>query len=204
MKKKLTQEELNTQFDAMTPAQKRISIAKDVLADLDAEEKFRKLNIVTGIYCKPNYTDLVDKEIDYDSVLDVQSVLKSVTTCSVLKYDRFNSALNYNYEYEDSDMFNALEDCFDKEQLNLIENAFEQSEVNEWYCDDNDDLYYEERLIATCMYHDVDAPEARLRLIMKNLIDNDGEFVIPDRLEGDALEFAIEHDWINREDDDED
>ena len=48
---KLTQEQQNAKFEALSPTQKRIRIAKDVLAQLDAAEEMKKFTIETGSYC---------------------------------------------------------------------------------------------------------------------------------------------------------
>lgn len=88
----------------------------------------------------------------------------SLIVAAAARYDNMKVEL-----LEKKGVFNALKDYFSREQLQLIEAVYEQSDYD---CE----LMSADRAAAVDMWPDVPAGTSRLRLIMQNIIDNNGTF----------------------------
>jgi hypothetical protein len=190
----------NYRFSKMTPAEKRVRIAKDVVVMLDEE----KLHARTGSYLRfeddsenSDVWDTVRNSPDSKQVHEILEPLESCTVCgigaafvaTVLRADNLTlgdmtvdgcGSAQTGHLTNDQPMRKYLETFFTQQQLALIECAFEQ------------DFGFRERLNGTC-YKNVatkkDATKAarlgerydehddRLRAIFNNIIANHGEFV---------------------------
>lgn len=195
-KKIPTIEERNAAFNKMTPAQKRVAIAKDVIAQLNSSDQKRKINVTCGTYFKIDYTNrkVVAGE-------ELQNLLaEPETQCSVcakgaifavkvLNYNDYKlteSDVSWGLELDEEDMVENLKGIFTQLQLNLIENAFEQEVLNGFTYD----LNFPKHIRAATMYHNVPDPKDRLRLIMHNIIENQGTFAVPSHITSEMKEFA--------------
>lgn len=170
----------NEAFELLSPAQKRVQIAKDVLAQLDLNGKSRKIHIVAGEYFS---TEFNNEELLKDDEVELQNIVTQPEfQCNVCAKGALfvTKALNYNNCSVKSDLENifsddivmALSGIFDTEMLDNIENAFECGVI----CNLDDDYY---AVASSIMYSDIENPEDRLRLIMENIIANKGDFKIP-------------------------
>jgi len=186
-----TIEERNDWFAKLPPAKKRVQIAKDVIEQLD----LKKFVSSPGTYF--NLKDVPDS-YDYGNH-ELQKVLNDSGECKVCAKGAIfaTKVLNYNncvintddkfyfgtLELKESILSENLSDIFSKKQLDLIENAFECDYTN--ICSDEDDVHLSDLVRARFMYgyicDDPDSTE-RMRLIMQNIIDNNGTFVV-DKLE---------------------
>ena len=174
-------------FQELTLAEKRIAIAKDVIAQLDADKYIAE----AGQYCcfrdmDVEMSDDIKKKFDEEWICDVCALgglLVSLT--------HFNN----KYTFQDLDAisckeitspFKELAEYFTLSQLFLIEAAFEG-----WtdfstgvahsmdYKPTPEELYLVEEHADA--WEDNYYNDDRLRKIMKNIIQNGGEFVISDR-----------------------
>lgn len=161
-------------FDDMTPAQKRMAIAQDVIAQLAAKQLIAK----SGIYCSmPANAKVKDAKctvcgIGAIFVAKCRRTDPSLTGKSIIRsweddyYDdgeltiekvQFNSA-------DAEDIHILMKGIFSVDQLELIEAAFEG------YADG--DTFFSD--VDLDPYSDADL---RLRLIMENIIVNKGTFI---------------------------
>lgn len=203
--KALTSEELkaaikkrNAEFAAMPPALKRVTIAKDVIAWLDA----KKLVARSGTYLSSKSIRNCDTEDAQTALLatDVSCnvcALGAVFACAVGRANEIatNDFRGYNSQHS---MHNYLSPYFSNEQLYLIESAFECS--SSFYDNIKDPDYavadraeefglkYSESDVVDEENSDPEndlieylepsktMQEPRMRAIMQNIIDNNGEF----------------------------
>jgi hypothetical protein len=156
-------------FEKLTPAGKRMRIARDVLAQLDA----KKLIAERRTYVKPfeNYEG-------WDSDLALSEYAKPCRVCAL------GSLLVCKVEYKNGfkleslrtrrKITESLSDFFEQDQLNVIETAFEGYPEAGGYPADyekNDCIYGQYRSLF-------ETDEERLRDIMHNIIANRGVFVL--------------------------
>lgn len=191
----------NAAFANMTPEQKRVAIAQDVIAGL----RSRRLVAEAGTYIS---TDLnrgcVNESSISENGISVQDVLKDIPVCNVCAkgamfvsmVERFNQVYykpedgeNAEDVYESdvvffydggNDMMYELEKYFSREQLDLIEAAFEawdnidlRLKAENWRSPQNIDAAYEAVGKITAI------PSARNRMIaiMENIVLNNGTFL---------------------------
>lgn len=156
-------------FKKLTKAEKRVVIARDVIAQLDLKRLKARHN---------TYVDLVGSpaEIQSDSVqvcdLTVGRkcevcALGAMFVTAVERADRLTVAdTSHGWGYGElegiggEDCYHYLSRFFSHGQLALIENAFEG---------------FNENAFAAVAR----SPSARMRLVMQNIIDNGGKFVMP-------------------------
>ena len=181
--------QLNEEFKKATKAQKRVMIAKDVLAQIKAERYFPE----RGEWVRPLWSDdqkSIDIKLDPNSSIKDAFKSKAINSCQVCALGGlFMSCTNLNNnttvqdmktEYylgevvQDNDKIsNGLNRIFTRKQLMLIETYFEGGEgyfkgYSEYFS------YSDEKLLVTFFksYHD----DERLKMIMQNIIDNNGTF----------------------------
>lgn len=189
--KQLLQQKLieknNKIFNALTPAQKRVTIAQDVLAQLDSKAIIATVGNwfnMTGEFNYDNTADtnnlsIKDKDIqDFISNKECEAcgigslfvaAIKRCDNFKVNKLQSFTETINGGVfaEVQMEDIFKYLQRWFEKDQLKLIEQAFELGDG--WFHDNKNKE-------AMAYFSDVPDPEARMRLIMKNIIHNKGRF----------------------------
>ncbi len=185
---KSQQEQLK--FRKANKAKKRVMIARDVIAQLNANRFIAS----PGEWAR---FDGLEKSKENTELCDLLAKNRKCEVCGVgalfvsavehanrisvadVKSDLDSYDLDYNEGIEQSTAFEYLEQYFDKEQLDLIEQAFEQGKGVTYtnsddglaarrFCDHEDDQIGE--------YLD-DRPHLRMRLIMENIIANNGTFV---------------------------
>lgn len=183
----------NAEFKKATKAQKRVLVAKDVLAQINA----KRYTAEAGVWVRPNWS----YKIDSYSINTTDSVQKlfadrSIESCNVCALGgMFMSCTNLNNnttveqlsaEAEDSlgeniehgeNLSNGLNKIFTSKQLQLIEMYFENGEG--WFgeyghtgCANGADQQHIE-----AFYERYQNDDDRLKEIMKNIVANDGTFV---------------------------
>ena len=176
-KKKKTVEEREAEFLAMTPQQKRVTIARDTIEQVEAK-KFRPrrghwLIIGTWTGGRRGYFDPTPGEADARGAIELRS-----TTCAGCAMGGMFASLIRRTNGVTvgatqlagfGDIAYAMRDIFDKVQLRLIEAAFERR-VNA--CDID-------RAAAGRWGSKFDNEADRLLAIMRNIVRNKGEFVLP-------------------------
>lgn len=185
--KKTSVQKRNSEFKAMTPSQKRVAIAKDVIKHLRSE----KINTTFDhrkIYAGNGYLAIPIEEAPRknDVGRQWQSVLRGVETCSVCakgavfvatmlrfnncKVDRPLAGEDRNGQIGSSEMTRHLRGYFSKQQLDLIESAYEACAVNDTRAED-DAVAFGQQFASTL----ADRSD-RLIAIMQNIIKNNGTF----------------------------
>lgn len=164
---------VDEKFAALSPAEKRVAVAKDVIAQLDAKKIVALCGSYVSITPKENEIFSLEPDDEMQTVLAGRvcdaCALGSLFICAVAKLDdctadsvQFDKHYDVDYYMRD-DPYEYLGQFFEHEQLHRIEQAFEG--YAGWSDDDG------------ANYIDEDA-ERRLRVIMKNIIDNNGTFTL--------------------------
>jgi len=202
-KRYFTVAERNAWFASLTPAKKRIQIAKDVLAQLDA----KVIEAQAGTYF---LIENLDEKFNNKEFIELQKILVGTNSaCQCCAKGALFAAKVRNYNdckvdvhgesvaVSEGTMRRNLAEIFDQYQYNLIENAFEVNSGMNLH----DDKRKNRKLIrAGYMYRDVDGDETRMRMIMQNIIKNRGTFVVPnlDDFDADIQDF-IKQDYVPSE-----
>jgi hypothetical protein len=167
-------------------AEKRVAVAKDVLAQL-ADKKHGYV-ATPGHYITPRFT-LGENEVLPDGLREALPFIQSepCEVCGlgslILSKARLYNKMDVDDVLKEDSFFTGkfifsggqdslLEDLFSITQITMIEDAFEQTETG-WYgnCSES------KRLKAVEFGKRFDETEERLRAIMQNIIDNNGSFV---------------------------
>lgn len=181
-------------FKSMSATQKRVAIAEDVIAALQA----KRYKATSGTYVESKTTakGFIEKSCGSNDVELKDVLAKNMKSCEVCakgamfvaSVERFNNLkvsvsdptdnvfekLNGDYEVCDH-----LSNYFDEEQLAMIEAAFEGGEfADEVYIDDEDDKSRNNKR-WTIYGYSILYPNAtdRMIAIMENIIRNKGKFV---------------------------
>lgn len=167
----------------MTKKQLRIAVAKDVLAQLKAE----KLKITPGDYVTlPDTPDALgsdSKEIAAAAQTKYCSVCAlGATFISLVKLDN-KYDFGFFKEVSSGDLFDRVKTVFSETQIQLIECAFETN----FYCSQNGLGGYAKTALTSEQFGQAHKfairhegnPRKRLAAIMRNIVRNDGTFVLP-------------------------
>lgn len=166
----------NEQFTKLSPAEKRVQIARDVLAQL----RSKRLIATAGTWLSAEYGDDLFTREDVDNNVELQEILKKQESCEgcalggmfMCAVERHNKLKVGNMESprdgqaSEEDAIKYLKKFFTVAQLDEIEAAFEQGGGARSGSD-----------VAVNFASDVDDDEERMRLIMENIIVNKGRFV---------------------------
>lgn len=185
----------NEKFEAMTPTEKRVQIARDVLSQL----RLKRLTAVSGVWLQGGDDSPLFENKDVEKNPELKDILAKTERCEgcalgglfmcaveradkiklgelacVKEYKEEAKAYKNTPEYindvegtmEFTDAFKYLKKFFSAHQLEMIEEAFEQGSGN---CSTTNDH-------AAGFVIDIDDEEDRMRLIMENIIVNNGLF----------------------------
>lgn len=179
----------NSEFKKMSAAQKRIAIAKDVLASLKAKKYTAKHRTYCAFYFK-------DKKKVPTGTVELQDVLlsKNLTSCNVCamgsvfmakvslgnscKIDipshfGFTSIENFNNIVGDAeDIVDNMKGIFTEKQLREIEYAFEGEDIINMF--DDKPLSFHDKMKD--FYIRNKSADVRLKAIMDNIVENEGTF----------------------------
>ena len=162
----------NEQFAAATPAEKRVTLAQDVIMQLNAE----MITAEQGTYLSLH---------DENSLKCDACALGSLFICAVSK-PALALEIDELVDMDDREsMHDHLEGICERTQLDMIETAFEMDSFMDLDCEDGSDEEFEEaeanhealvnRVIEFGTRFDDD--KARLIAIMENIVANKGTFV---------------------------
>lgn len=174
----------NAWFNKLTPDEKRVAIAKDVIDQITAE----KYVASCGIYMS------IDTNKEYKEDESLQKVLDKEESCQVCAMGAiFASKVRLGNEFSvdqlngwvgdisasDRDILKATDDIFSLEQMRLMEFCFENDDIDSyfWRTMERDDF---NTLEAKCndFYYSYDGDSDRMLAIMQNVIDNNGVFAL--------------------------
>lgn len=153
-------------FGQLSKAQKRVTVAKDVLKWLASG----KITATPGWYLS---VDVKGKTVNGHTCEGC--ALGAVFACAVERNPRLNELDNIELNSR-SDMHRHLAGIFSKEQLDAIEDAFEQTQM------------YKGEGSGAGGFSRSSVAKTRMRQIMENIVDNDGTFVFTPKFinEGDG------------------
>lgn len=173
---------VDEKFAALSPAEKRVAVAKDVIAQLDAKKIIAQAGTYVSITPAANEIVSIEPDDELQAVFAGRvcdaCALGSLFICAVAKLDdctadsvQFGQHYGADFYMRD-DPYEYLGQFFDEDQLHDIERVFEG--YGGWTDDDT-----ESHLIS-------DDENERLRVIMRNIIDSNGDFtLVPEQFEGD-------------------
>jgi len=174
---------LNDKFKSLSKTEKRVLIARDVIAQVKAEKYFPR----RGSYIK--YLTLGGDEYDVttNSMASLQKHFDEITCNCCALGACLLSATKYKNRLEFQDVYNLassqspwdlLKGIFSSKQLNMIEYAFEAERSGTRVGENRFKNYLEEEIQVACIDfgRSYDDPEDRMIAIMKNIIKNKGEF----------------------------
>ena len=190
-------EKNNAEFKKATPAQKRVLIAQDVIAQIKAKRFIAE----SGIWAIPSYKDNV--VLDGDESVQKLFATKELESCNVCALGGlFMSCANLNNTTtsddlnceadslgeiisEGRDISNGLHKFFSKKQLMLIEIYFERNQGYFTNCN----VEFDSRFLKSIDFDHVRSfgekyggdDNKRLKAIMENIVANNGTFV-PNKL----------------------
>ena len=168
---------LNDKFKSLSKAQKRVLIAKDVIAQV----KTKKYKAITG-----KYLSLVNTFYNHWSVQEhideIECVCCALGAC-LISTTKFKNKLKF-HDVDSlcakSDSWKLLRGIFSPKQMNMIEYAFEASHSGSRVGEDSFGEYnkYNCNEIVKCVDFGKSFPyeSDRLIAIMKNIIKNKGTF----------------------------
>lgn len=168
----------NKAFEKMTPSEKRVQIARDVLAQLAA----KRLIAESGVWLEGKDGKDLFKQSDIQKDAELSDILAKTKQCQgcalggmfmcsveradnlkLGKLEAVREADNCNTIAE-NDAFSYLKKFFSENQLEMIECAFERGSGASYSRDSVD---------FAC---DVEDAQTRMRLIMENIVANKGTF----------------------------
>lgn len=175
-------------LSSLSPKKRRVAIAEDVISGLAA----KRLLATCGSYITSAYAEIEAKEGqslgDDVEVCDLQKVIastmKSCEVCAkgamfIAAVEKFNNVKVLDLQVgdnplrkfdDDEDVCTHLENYFSRDQLDLIEVAFEGSSMS---LDENT----EECQVALAYQHRYTDVSDRMTAIMENIVKNNGTFV---------------------------
>lgn len=183
--------EKNKSFSKLGKMQKRVMIARDVIAQVKA----KKFKVKTGTYCdlkiNKKYKPEVEGELELQSLME-SGVVEKCTVCAIGgifaskvsignkfninvendSWDDENPDLRIDNELSDDEIFKNLENIYSSEELRKIEYAFEGNDIDDSFWHEEDE-FHKNILSYSKVHKNVDN---RLIAIMQNIIDNNGKF----------------------------
>lgn len=171
----MTRELNNEAFDAMTRSERAVAVAQDVINLLTLAENpliADHKGYISSVYEVPDGADELQPLIP--EILKAGCTVCARGAVMIAKarlFDRVPTAgivLDGCLNVDSVDTTRALDDVFHRDQLQRMEHAYEH-----WY---RSDIGYGCAVFGL-QFND---PKDRLIAIMQNVIDNDGDFVVPD------------------------
>jgi len=174
---------LNAEFKKATKAQKRVMIAQDVLAQLKAKRYVAE----SGCWVQPNIHSAWEQKLSHHDSVQELFIEQKIESCNVCALGGlFMSCTNFNNNTlledldfasselgeligEEEKLSNKLNSIFSFNQLKLIESYFE---ANDGFFRD-----YDEDDRIEVFYNKYPSDYKRLKLIMENIVENEGTFV---------------------------
>ena len=178
---------MKTKTNRLTKAEKRVAIAKDVIAQV----KKKKFEATRGTYfCAPASNIHTDGKVQLQDILpEISCQVCGIGSLFASKVNLYNNCTLGEVSYkaygvrkidaERGELIERLRDLFSRHQLDIIEAAFE----GRFIATDHKINNHEEYLAATKypkMLKKRDAASVMIA-IMQNIIHNEGTFVVPQK-----------------------
>lgn len=185
----------NKLFQSLTPAQKRVYIARDVLKHLDSEQLIAR----TGVWLRngdPRTEFLfkfAGKRTKKDNDTEVRDILNKQKKCEgcalggmfmcavkVANKLKLGEMVGNDGAVGEFDTFDYMRRFFSDDQLELIESAFEAGEGGAQGTEESRGYFGDDPDGHDDPANEVE-PEVRMRMIMQNIIKHKGKFDPKDR-----------------------
>lgn len=155
-------QQANIDFEKMSPAEKRVQIARDVISQLEAKKFIANFNLW---FKAPAHTDKCT-----GCALGGMFMCLVGRTKEVIDNSYYSSPSGYDVLY-------YLRKYFEESQLHLIEHVYESGKGSR-YTQVEENLFE----LAVNYFPDVTTwtPDLRMRVIMLNIIKNNGDFILED------------------------
>lgn len=163
----------NESFGKMTMMEKRVALAKDVLASIKAKKY---------ISSPGTYVSLIKNKCGYDDSIDhtMENLMDTQVTCEVcaigsLFVSKFKLTKKTEFDgMDDDDMIASMSGIFGMKALRKLEYFFEGRDVADEF---STDAKLEDDVLSFTSIKANRDPETRLVSIMQNIIDNNGNFI---------------------------
>ena len=190
----------NKAFAKMGKMQKRVAIAKDVIASINS----KKFKATPGTYCQLKLNE--KHEFEKEGKVELQTLMETgvVEKCDVcaiggifaskvaignkfkvdIQAEDYWSDSQFVIETDTDDdelLIENLKGIYNEEELRLIEYAFEGEDIGFRHNDESDEFHKK----ALSYYKVYKKADERLIAIMQNIIRNEGKF-IPEFLKKDS------------------
>lgn len=156
----------------MTPAQRRVAIAKEVIANINAKTfKIKKMT-----YVHIDHEHRTGRTLTRERATELLPhcevcALGSLLMCRIAKFGSLAPAPLDTNHVTHGRTRQGLADAFDEDELNLIESAFELANFGRGQCG------WESAIDAIRFGRARPRKRDRLLAIMHNIVDNKGTFV---------------------------
>lgn len=178
----------NAEFAIMTKSQKRVAVAKDVIASL----KSGQIKAIQGTWVEPLRRENFVPENKVGDVEFCDILNKTKCKCcglgalfveAVKRFNKFKSVADVDHY----DVYDYLDKIFSEEQLNMIECTFECGLGSTRKSDFKDVIYqssysylnsYTSKTYDNCIRFGeaFKTPKLRMIAIMQNIVNNNGTF----------------------------
>lgn len=166
-------------WEEMTRSERKVAVAKDVKAHILA----KSFKVTPGTYLGVNkdVEELPNSQLQAQCLLSAKKdkceacARGAMMLCKVAKWNNWDGS--FAWYIDDWRTADALEDAFNKEELDLIECFFERSceFMGDEYSDVDEESFIEE-YGASPLKWGPNKPDDRLLCIMQSIIDHGGDF----------------------------
>lgn len=153
--------ERNAEFAQMSLMQQRVAIAQDVINQLNA----RKFKATTGVYVRAN------KWAQEESCQVCALGALAVSVADGAMFDKYGGYTDYGSNQSDCRL--QLSSFWDEKELDEIEAAFERWVLRDQMTGEEIHNFSYKRLEPGSPWRN---SEERMKCIMQNIVDNNGEF----------------------------
>lgn len=171
--KKINVKKTNARFAAMTPAQKRMAIARDAMKQIEAKKYVIKRNRYLDLPQVGGYAGLADALFNQETLKTVQCRVCQVGACLASAIRLFNKIQTKCIGSESREITRLLSEWFEQDQLALMEVAFEGYGANLIRFENTTEEEKERAVKYNENYAD---EEKRSLAIFRNIIKNRGAF----------------------------
>lgn len=173
------------QWDNLSPKERKLVIVKDVLGQI----RLNKLIVKEMSYVRGNFEHPESGTITQH---DIEAMRARCQVCAkgalfLSRVDKFNSVdwkdvgtrlyrlARNGLDIDNESCVRSLDGAFTERELDLIEIAFERHDANGLWDEGVDQHEIDKHITWGQQFDD---PTVRLEQICKNILDNDGEFVV--------------------------
>lgn len=164
-------ENRNKTFSEMTRLEKRIEIAKDVIASVHSKKYVAEQNTYLSLSSRTeSCIDYTLDNIKQPHVICNVCAIGSMFVSDVLKTDKLKKSFGFHH----SSMVKTLSNIYSERELRILEMCFEGNDVHDMFVEENETQL---RKDARNFRGQFNTPRKRLLGIMENIVKNNGHFI---------------------------